>query len=525
MTKKQTSKTSASASINQAAYNMQKFKKVADLLQASGCDKTLIKEFEQLIFAYEKATKKPDGLLHTNVIKKLQKFIKKVKSAKINKTQQQEINKILEAIELAGLRETDKFEGGDEIPKPLYFFAGERSNENKQLLKKLLQFNIHCSWLIDEELIAAENTKQPSLFIFECCLLDDDRYANLLNKRAEKKSQTNIALYRQPFPAANIRAKVLKAGAELVDFYDFPELIKTLHHKSHTKKSSEVTLFMLTSEKKPKTKLQKHLEASKFNLAKFTCVEHLLDALNNEQADAVLVAPGAYNNKQLSLSPLVKQQSTQIHVPIINIHTDKSIQKPNELPIIATRVNDNCDFALFKKGLLRRLEHAEVLKNLISQDRLTGLYTHSFFLNAIRTRLKQNDGKSKTLIMLDLDHFKKVNDLYGHQAGDSVLQNLSLYLKQHLRHNDPIGRYGGEEFAILLNVDAAQAFNIIDKIREGFAKFKHCEDKGFNVTFSCGLAPYTDQGLKKLVKQADEALYQAKKDGRNRCKIYNSIKP
>lgn len=525
MTKKTTSKKPTPPHLKTATYNMQKLQKIRKLLQSSKTDEALIKELEQLILDYTNATRKLGRKSHLDMIKKLKKLKNKVAKTEISKAEQQKINKALKKIEHASLRKTDEINTNEVVLKPLYFFAGEHSNDNEQLLQKLQQFNINCSWLSDKDITNAETTTQPSLFLFECTLLDNDRYANLLKKRATKKNQINIALYRQPFPSANIRAKVLNAGAELVDFYDFPELIKTLHHKSHAKKNNEVTLFMLLSENQPKTKLQKHLESSAFNLAKFTCIEDLLDALNDNQADAVLVAPSAYNNKQLPLSPLVKQQSTQIHVPIINIYTNASTQPLHQLPIIATRVDDNCDFSLFKKGLLKRIEQAEVLKNLISQDRLTGLYTHSFFLNTIRVELKKNKSINKTLVMLDIDHFKKVNDLYGHQAGDSVLQNLSLYLKQHLRHKDPIGRYGGEEFAILLDVDENQAFKIIDKIRTGFASFKHTNGKSFKVTFSCGLAPYTNQGLKKLIKQADEALYQAKKEGRNRCKIYNSTKP
>lgn len=525
MNKKTTSTKSANSTEKSISYHINKLKNLWKKLQLTPSDQGLIEELEQLILYFSQEAKQLDKKSYLEVTKKFKQLNKKTSKTKISKAQQKKVNKIIQMLRKSGARETDQLNSAEDNPKPLYFFAGQHSKDNKQLLQKLLQFNIDCTWLTDKELTNAKVTSQPSLFIFESNLLNDDGYADLLNKRATEKNQINIALYRQPFPAANIRAKVLKAGAELVDFYDFPGIIKTLHQKSHTKKDSEINLFMLLCESQTKTNLQQHLESSAFNLLKFKCIEHLLDALNNNQADAILVAPSAYNDKQLPISPLVKQQSTQIHLPIININTGEVAQNAKHFPIIATQVNDNCNFALFRKSLLKQLEHAELLSNLISQDRLTGLYTHSFFLNTARMTLKKADEKNKTLIMLDIDHFKKVNDLYGHQIGDSVIQNLSLYLKQHLRHKDPIGRYGGEEFAILLDTDENQALSIIDKIRAGFAEFEHANTKPFKVTFSCGLAPYTNQGLKKLVKQADEALYKAKQSGRNCCKIYTPKKP
>ncbi len=125
--------------------------------------------------------------------------------------------------------------------------------------------------------------------------------------------------------------------------------------------------------------------------------------------------------------------------------------------------------------------------------------------------------------MIDLDEFKKVNDLYGHSAGDHVLKSLSRLLKQRLRKSDIIGRYGGEEFvALLLDVDAEQAYHIMEEIRIHFSEVEHFtnQDTKLQVTFSCGIATYPEITDPKLLKDAaDQALYMAKSIGRNHVVI------
>ena len=120
--------------------------------------------------------------------------------------------------------------------------------------------------------------------------------------------------------------------------------------------------------------------------------------------------------------------------------------------------------------------------------------------------------------MLDIDKFKSVNDTYGHPVGDKVIKSLARILKQRLRKSDTIGRYGGEEFAVVLyDTDINNAYKVMTEIREHFSLLSHnAGDIEFNVTFSCGLAayPYFDT-VAELNEAADRALYHAKESGRN----------
>ncbi|HNP26727.1 MAG TPA: GGDEF domain-containing protein, partial [Nitrosomonas sp.] len=124
--------------------------------------------------------------------------------------------------------------------------------------------------------------------------------------------------------------------------------------------------------------------------------------------------------------------------------------------------------------------------------------------------------------MIDVDFFKKVNDTYGHAAGDRVLKSLARLLKQRLRGTDIVGRYGGEEFAVIMtDTNAPEAAKVIEEIRKVFSRLLHMNDnREFKVTFSCGIADIKHfPDVKSVSEAADKALYDAKRKGRNQVTI------
>ena len=132
----------------------------------------------------------------------------------------------------------------------------------------------------------------------------------------------------------------------------------------------------------------------------------------------------------------------------------------------------------------------------------------------------QIGGDSVAVAMLDIDHFKGVNDSHGHPVGDQVIRSLAWLLKQRLRRGDIVGRYGGEEFVLgLVGVSPADAKEILDRIREDFSRISFSVPGGsFRVTYSAGVAACLDcqpRCLEALLEAADEALYVAKRQGRN----------
>lgn len=165
------------------------------------------------------------------------------------------------------------------------------------------------------------------------------------------------------------------------------------------------------------------------------------------------------------------------------------------------------------------IENAELYQESVT-DGLTGLYHHKYFELRLKEELDRarRYGMPLTLVMIDIDFFKKVNDTWGHTTGDMVLEKVATLLKEKTRLSDIVARYGGEEFAVILpNIPHANALLVAERFR------KTIEDNDFNglkITISLGLGHYSgtvsDLNHKTLVELADKALYTAKDSGRNR---------
>lgn len=146
-------------------------------------------------------------------------------------------------------------------------------------------------------------------------------------------------------------------------------------------------------------------------------------------------------------------------------------------------------------------------------------------VDSVREQLSREVARAKrkktplSLSMVDIDLFRQINDAYGHAAGNRVIQSLAHLLKQRLREADLVGRYGGEEFAIILcDADGGAAVKVMDNIRKDFSRLRHvAEGKEFFATFSCGVADISCfDGAAGLCNAAEAALYKAKHEGRNR---------
>ncbi len=161
-------------------------------------------------------------------------------------------------------------------------------------------------------------------------------------------------------------------------------------------------------------------------------------------------------------------------------------------------------------------------------DSLTGIYNRRAFDEfANKSVLRaQREQTPISIILMDIDFFKQVNDQYGHQVGDKVLQEFSLRLKNSLRQYDILSRYGGEEFTLLLpDTNTSTAMIIAEKLRHTIAQPVFCLEDGAELAVSASFGVATIQGedidWQKFISFADQALYQAKENGRNCVKLYN----
>jgi diguanylate cyclase (GGDEF)-like protein len=176
----------------------------------------------------------------------------------------------------------------------------------------------------------------------------------------------------------------------------------------------------------------------------------------------------------------------------------------------------------------RRIEHNERrLEQLATVDQLTGLYNYRMYHSILSTEIAraQRHGHPLSVLMLDIDHFKRINDNYGHVAGDRVLERLGLLLKESVRSENMVCRYGGEEFAIIVpEIGAEAAGEMAERLREIVEQtnFDDGKDHKFKITISIGVAAFPESAgtLEQLTKSADIALYAAKEGGRNRVLQY-----
>lgn len=192
---------------------------------------------------------------------------------------------------------------------------------------------------------------------------------------------------------------------------------------------------------------------------------------------------------------------------------------PYDLQFLKVLVND------VARGMENYILYSE-LRRLATTDALTGIYNRRYLIEAMRREHERSKRyqKSYALVMADLDHFKEVNDQYGHAAGDEALKVFGRILKNYSRITDVVGRYGGEEFLVIIpegTMTSSAAF--AERIRKTLEQTVITSPVGvrFRITASFGVCSYPHHGKtpEKLLKKVDDFLYQAKKRGRNRVEV------
>lgn len=176
------------------------------------------------------------------------------------------------------------------------------------------------------------------------------------------------------------------------------------------------------------------------------------------------------------------------------------------------------EMTLQLKEAMEQLEEARRISELrANTDGLTGLYNHVYLMGTLETETARATRYRHPLsvVLLDIDHFKKFNDTYGHQTGDAVLKSVADIQRSSLRQTDTAGRYGGEEFLLILpETDHAGAMGLAERIRCLIESTPHTA-AGLKVTISAGVATWNDTKPGDLIQQADALMYEAKRNGRN----------
>lgn len=202
----------------------------------------------------------------------------------------------------------------------------------------------------------------------------------------------------------------------------------------------------------------------------------------------------------------------------------------NQYSINAMQIGSSFESILLLLAVAERIhrlrQDRENAERRARSDGLTGLLNHKAFVDAMELRLKESavNRIPASLLMIDLDYFKEVNDHFGHLAGDRVLEDVAKLLRENTRSQDLVGRYGGEEFAVFLwDISAEEALEIAKRTRQQLANqgFPYLEQKEVSASFGVvHLAFAQEMTAEEAIRRADIALYQAKKRGRNRVEVW-----
>ncbi|MDX1647076.1 MAG: diguanylate cyclase, partial [Longimicrobiales bacterium] len=224
------------------------------------------------------------------------------------------------------------------------------------------------------------------------------------------------------------------------------------------------------------------------------------------------------------LAQVIRQRPALQSIPIVFVsaETDERLQTRALGHGGDDFITKPVDLETLTSSVAIRAQRYRILRAAMQKDGLTGLLNHRNVKELLESEVDraQRTGSPLSVAMLDIDRFKGVNDRYGHPVGDRVIKSLARILTQRLRRSDVIGRYGGEEFLLVMpDTPVVQAAAVVDGLRATFATLRHGSGSGsFECSFSAGVVEARDgeETGSQVVARADEALYRAKEGGRNR---------
>ena len=265
------------------------------------------------------------------------------------------------------------------------------------------------------------------------------------------------------------------------------------------------------------------LEAAGMNAAVLNDPRKIFERIEENSPDVILMDLYMPRVSGFELAKVVRQTKRYLGISIIFLSTEGEMSKLRR--VLGLGGDDFLAKPMAPDQLVMaisvRAARARALRALMDRDSLTGLLNHTRICEDLEQEVARAEraGHSISLALLDLDHFKRVNDKYGHQAGDTVLWSVGRLLSKRLRRSDSVGRYGGEEFAIVFkDTDTNTAFYVTDEIRRIFARVpREMEGDQFHLTLSAGISGW-EPGMtaEDMIELADSYLYKAKAQGRNR---------
>ena len=415
---------------------------------------------------------------------------------------------------------------GNERKHQLIYLAEDDVLQAEKMAAQISYFGYQLeTFSSPADLQAAVQEKPPQAILMDI-IFPEDRTGGLDAAQEILSEWPHIPiLFMSVEDSMEMRLQAVKAGgaAYFSKPINISSLIDTLDHFTSDESAlNPYRVLLIEDSRFQATFYAKKLQNAGIDTRILTDPMAITTTLQDFNPDLILLDMYMPVATGMELACLIRQIETYLSIPIVYLSAETDKEK--QLQAMKLGGDDFLDKSMKPEHLISsvvtRAARYRELRALMMRDSLTGLLNHS----SIKERLEQevlNADRTQnpmTYVMIDIDRFKSVNDTYGHAAGDRVLKSLSRLLVQRLRRTDVIGRYGGEEFAIILpNTPVTNAIRVMEELRQGFANLRHqAEDEEFSVTFSCGVASqamFKSAGV--LSEAADKALYMAKKQGRN----------
>ncbi|QOY55248.1 diguanylate cyclase [Candidatus Sulfurimonas marisnigri] len=367
--------------------------------------------------------------------------------------------------------------------------------------------------------------KAPDIVMMDITFPDEDHGGISSIRRIKKDFLKPFILF---FISSNndfvTRINAIRVGCDgyFTKPLDMVSLLDKLEYLTNKKSSDEIQVLMLDDKVGFYNTHLDSLSDSRINTHFINNPELILEAMSDFRPDIVLLDLDMPQYDGVEVAKVIRQMDEYISIPIIFL-TDKDKDNFKD-EALDTGVEDIILKSTSQKNLIYKIQNkAQHYKNIrakIQSDSLTGLYNHTTIMDLLVKEISnaKRYGYSFSFAMIDIDYFKKVNDTFGHQAGDSVLKTLSHFMTQRVRTSDLVGRYGGEEFCIILpHAICENAKKMLDDMRIKFSNIVHYGgDTEFYSTISIGVCQWNkDMKIVTLIENTDKAMYLSKNNGRN----------
>ena len=461
---------------------------------------------------------------HIRTAELLNETLSEIKSGKHPTSEQlNTLNDLMQQISQSVLRRTDDKQNADQVvvKKPVYV-ALNNTDKAIQLAQQMEYFGLRTVlFSTSADFAEAINKRHPMAIIMDVDFETPDNGFTLIENIESAGEQRLPVIFCRKEMNLEQKLRCIRLGAISTQHSLEPQpIINQLEHLVNVIPENPFRVMVVDDSKSQAVFTEKALNSGGMITQVVMNPMTVLTELEAFHPDIVLMDMYMPGCTGVELAKVLRQDNRYLNIPIIYLSGEEDRER--QLAAMAEGGDDFLTKPVDPGHLLstvrNRGKRARELTQLIVRDSLTGLYNHTHILKALDEEICKADQHQSPMcfVMIDIDKFKQINDNYGHPVGDDVIRNLSLFLSQRLRKTDPIGRYGGEEFAVILpNTNLQDAILIIDQIRENYSRLIHGGEAAITSTFSSGIAVYSGQPPSELIDQADQALYKAKKEGRN----------